>query len=61
MNQIIFCHLLNDFSGSPKILAETISVLTKQSSGAKIFVGSGSEGCFFFLDLSVWRYLFFWW
>ncbi|CDG81598.1 glycosyltransferase family 4 protein [Janthinobacterium agaricidamnosum] len=44
MNQIIFCHLLNDFSGSPKVLAETVSALKKQSSGAKIFVGSGSEG-----------------
>lgn len=56
MNQIIFCHLLNDFSGSPKVLAETISVLKKQSSGAKIFIGSGSEGFLSNCDLPVTRY-----
>lgn len=41
--KIIFCHLLNDYSGSPKVLSQVIQELDKQHE-VDLFTGGGSEG-----------------
>ena len=41
---LIFVHLLNDFSGSPKVLKETIYAVTSHSGHAKLYLGSSGEG-----------------
>jgi len=42
---IVFCHLLNDNSGSPLVLRECIRALSKNSDENIIFVGSQGRGC----------------
>jgi glycosyltransferase involved in cell wall biosynthesis len=42
---IIFFHLLNDRSGSPKVLASVISALRGCGRPARLFVGSDGSGC----------------
>lgn len=44
---IVFVHLLNDRSGSPRILQQAISTLSRQGDGSRLFVGSDGSG---FLD-----------
>jgi glycosyltransferase involved in cell wall biosynthesis len=41
---IIFAHLLNDRSGSPRVLCSTIAALAKPGDGSRLFVGSHGEG-----------------
>ncbi|MFT5132238.1 MAG: glycosyltransferase involved in cell wall biosynthesis [Gammaproteobacteria bacterium] len=41
---IIFCHLLNDNSGSPIILRDAISVLDPDGHNSMLFVGSQGRG-----------------
>lgn len=43
--QVLFVHLLNDFSGSPKVLKETIGSVAAHSDCAKLYLGSSGEGC----------------
>lgn len=42
--EIVFIHLLNDFSGSPKVLKEVIKVVTAQSVQGKLYLGSSGDG-----------------
>lgn len=42
--KIIFVHLLNDHSGSPKVLKETIGAMFTRSGQAKLYLGSSGEG-----------------
>ena len=43
MTDTVFCHLLNDASGSPRVLMSAIASLTKGGERAKLFIGS--DGC----------------
>ena len=42
---IIFIHLLNDRSGSPRVLQQAISALSHKGDGSLLFVGSDGSGC----------------
>src|SRR5690606_6658644 len=44
MKQIIFVHLLNDYSGSPKVLSQVINVVEKVNGSPILYVGKGSSG-----------------
>ncbi len=41
---IVFVHLLNDFSGSPRILRAAILAFTAQGEKVKLYVGSNGDG-----------------
>ncbi len=41
---IIFVHLLNDRSGSPRVLCSTIAALRQEEDRLRLFVGSGGSG-----------------
>ena len=41
---IVFVHLLNDRSGSPRVLASTILALTDSQNELQLFIGSGGSG-----------------
>lgn len=41
---IVFVHLLNDRSGSPKVLASAIEALASRGTPCRLFVGSEGEG-----------------
>lgn len=43
-HDIVFVHLLNDFSGSPKVLRETIRAASARQWCAKLYVGSSGDG-----------------
>lgn len=53
---IIFCHLLNDRSGSPKVLAAAITGLCAGKEGAHLFVGSDGTGCLDETGIPITRY-----
>lgn len=42
---IVFAHLLNDCSGSPRILASAIAALSETDRGNRLFLGSEGAGC----------------
>lgn len=44
MFRIVFAHLLNDFSGSPRILKATILAHGNHSEQAKLYLGSNGDG-----------------
>ncbi|MGK5050956.1 glycosyltransferase family 4 protein [Janthinobacterium sp. RB2P8] len=44
MIRIVFCHLLNDFSGSPKVLRDTISALKAREQEEKLYVSGDTDG-----------------
>jgi glycosyltransferase involved in cell wall biosynthesis len=44
MTDIVFCHLLNDTSGSPRILRGVIKALGDENWCAKMFIGSDGRG-----------------
>ena len=56
MIDIVFCHLLNDFSGSPKVLKETINVLGEKGRNTKLFIGSSGEGFLSTCGIPIRRY-----
>lgn len=56
MIDIVFCHLLNDFSGSPKVLNETINVLAEKWSNTKLFIGSSGDGVLSTCGIPIRRY-----
>lgn len=41
---VVYCHLLNDVSGSPRVLASTIEALDGIKAGHILYVGSHGEG-----------------
>jgi hypothetical protein len=43
-HRIVFVHLLNDFSGSPKVLKEIIGAVVARPGRAKLYVGSSGVG-----------------
>lgn len=42
---IVFVHLFNDQSGSPRVLKQAIIALTQIGDGSRLFVGSDGSGC----------------
>jgi len=54
--EMVFCHLLNDSSGSPKVLMSTIDLITKAGEDATLFIGSSGRGCLSHCALPIKRY-----
>tara|TARA_R110000787_G_scaffold272848_5_gene380394 strand:- start:3053 stop:4144 length:1092 start_codon:yes stop_codon:yes gene_type:complete len=44
MKKIIFVHLLNDFSGSPKVLSQVIKTANEKGFDVELFTGKGGTG-----------------
>lgn len=42
--KIIFIHLLNDYSGSPKVLSQVIRTVQKNNTTAELYTGKGENG-----------------
>lgn len=42
--KIIFVHLLNDYSGSPKVLSQVIKAVQKTGCEVELYTGKGGEG-----------------
>lgn len=56
---IVFAHLLNDYSGSPRILSLAIKSLRSRaghSEAMQLFVGSGHDGCLNSAGIPIYRY-----
>lgn len=53
---IIFVHLLNDRSGSPRILCSAMAALARNGEGSRLFVGSDGPGCLDEAGLPITRY-----
>ena len=53
---IVFVHLLNDRSGSPRVLASAITALTDSRNDSQLFVGSGGSGILDGTKISTTRY-----
>ena len=56
--KIFACHLLNDFSGSPKVLKQLVSGWAKNNLSVTIVTCSGRKG--FLSDIDKVNYSFFW-
>lgn len=52
----VFSHLLNDQSGSPRVLRSAIAALAKTGDGSRLFVGSDGEGCLDETSIGITRY-----
>lgn len=48
---IVFCHLLNDFSGSPAVLRSSIAALKRGSATDVLYVGDSGTGALSGLDM----------
>lgn len=44
MKQIIFVHLLNDFSGSPKVLSQVLDAIKRDGQEPVLYTGKGESG-----------------
>jgi L-malate glycosyltransferase len=53
---IVFCHLLNDNSGSPRVLLSAIEALTPLNKGSLLYVGSAGSGLLDSADVTLRRY-----
>lgn len=53
---IVFVHLLNDRSGSPKVLASAIAALRANGESTCLFVGSDGYGCLDEVGIPISRY-----
>jgi glycosyltransferase involved in cell wall biosynthesis len=42
--KIVFTHLLNDYSGSPKVLSQVIKACQKQGREVELYTGKGQDG-----------------
>lgn len=59
MTEIVFCHLLNDASGSPRVLRGAIKALCSKGRRAKLFIGSAGCGVLEGCGIPVSRYWYF--
>ena len=55
---IVFVHLLNDYSGSPRVLRETIRGIVSRQDKAKLYIGSSGEGILSRCGIPVSRYFY---
>lgn len=53
---IVFVHLLNDRTGSPRVLASAITALIGSGQSARLFIGSGGSGCLDEVSIPTTRY-----
>lgn len=53
---IVFVHLLNDRSGSPRVLSSAIAALAREGDGSRLFVGSDGSGILDEADIETTRY-----
>jgi glycosyltransferase involved in cell wall biosynthesis len=53
---IVFAHLLNDRSGSPRVLCSTVAAIVSPADGSRLFVGSGGSGCLDEVGIETSRY-----
>lgn len=53
---IVFAHLLNDYSGSPRVLRAAIAALVQPGDGSRLFVGSDGSGCLDESGVEITRY-----
>lgn len=53
---IVFVHLLNDRSGSPRVLTSAIAALTRKGDRARLFVSSDGTGMLDEADIETTRY-----
>ena len=44
MKNIVFCHLLNDYSGSPKVLSQVIQACQNNEYGIELYTGRSEDG-----------------
>lgn len=44
MKKLVCAHLLNDYSGSPKVLSQVINAVGEHNSDTDLYVGNASEG-----------------
>ncbi len=44
MEKIVFIHLLNDYSGSPKVLSQVIKACQKNGHEVELYTGTGDDG-----------------
>jgi glycosyltransferase involved in cell wall biosynthesis len=44
MKKIIFIHLLNDYSGSPKVLSQVIKAVQKDGYQVELYIGKSDDG-----------------
>lgn len=58
MKRIVAIHLLNDYSGSPKVLMQLLKAWTKNSMETHLFTSGGRKG--FLSDISKVRNHYFW-
>lgn len=56
MHDLVCIHLLNDYSGSPKVLKEAIAAATARRTQAKLYIGSGGDGILSRCDIPITRY-----
>lgn len=56
---MVFCHLLNDASGSPRVLRGVIKALSSENRRAKLFIGSAGRGVLEGCGIPVSRYWYF--
>ena len=59
ITDIVFCHLLNDASGSPRVLRGVIKALGSENRRAKLFIGSAGRGVLEQCGIPVSRYWYF--
>lgn len=53
---IVFCHLLNDNSGSPQVLLSAIKALAPSNEGSLLYVGSRGDGVLDSANVAIRRY-----
>lgn len=53
---IVFAHLLNDYSGSPRVLLSTIAALKSDTHFLKLYIGSDGNGCLSECHIPIKRY-----
>ena len=56
--QIHCAHLLNDYSGSPRILGQTISALQERGNSCSLYVGCSGPGVLDALNVPVYKYAY---
>ncbi len=54
--ELVFVHLLNDSSGSPRVLKETIGAVHSQKIRSKLYLGSCGDGVLSHCDIPISRY-----
>lgn len=55
---IVFVHLLNDFSGSPKVLKETVRAVVMHRHRAKLYLGSSGDGALSSCSIPITHYCY---